>query len=282
MCITICSPPGSAPAAEGFALAGSRPLGCLLIHVFTATPDEMRPLGEALAARGFPVRAVRLAGHGTRVADLAATRWAEWFASVAEGADRLRRDVPALAVAGMSLGALLALHLAATRPSEVSALVLCGTPLKLGGAGARWLPLLARIPWIARRWATIPKPGGPDIAGPASGSPALPRSMLTATPRSPPTSRTLDSMPFEGRRGPAHARPAGREDDAERVAHGGMSRGPLRATHAQDAGVIPARDRTSASAPAMSSSTPLDGRDRRRLHSEIRNGPAAGPPPRGS
>jgi len=167
MCITICSPPGSAPAAEGFALAGSRPLGCLLIHGFTATPDEMRPLGEALAARGFPVRAVRLAGHGTRVADLAATRWAEWFASVAEGADRLRRDVPALAVAGMSLGALLALHLAATRPSEVSALVLCGTPLKLGGAGARWLPLLARIPWIARRWATIPKPGGPDIADPA-------------------------------------------------------------------------------------------------------------------
>src|SRR5437870_5438651 len=137
MCITICSPPGSAPAAEGFALAGSRPLGCLLIHGFTATPDEMRPLGEALAARGFPVRAVRLAGHGTRVADLAATRWAEWFASVAEGADRLRRDVPALAVAGMSLGALLALHLAATRPSEVSALVLCGTPLELGGAGAR-------------------------------------------------------------------------------------------------------------------------------------------------
>jgi len=167
MCITICSPPGSAPAAEGFALAGSRPLGCLLIHGFTATPDEMRPLGEALAARGFPVRAVRLAGHGTRVADLAATRWAEWFASVAEGADRLRRDVPTLAVAGMSLGALLALHLAAARPTEVAALVLCGTPLRLSGAGLRWLPLLARIPWIARRWATIPKPGGPDIADPA-------------------------------------------------------------------------------------------------------------------
>jgi len=127
----------------------------------------MRPLGEALAARGFPVRAVRLAGHGTEVADLAGTRWTDWFASVAESADRLRRDVPALAVAGMSLGALLALHLAATRPAEVSALVLCGTPLRLSGAGLRWLPLLARIPWIARRWAIIPKPGGPDIADPA-------------------------------------------------------------------------------------------------------------------
>src|SRR5437870_837890 len=167
MCTTICSPPGSAPASEGFALAGSRPLGCLLIHGGTATADEMRALGEALAARGCAVRAVRLAGRGTEVADLAGTRWPDWFASVAEAADRLRRDVPALAVAGMSLGALLGLHLAATRPAEVSALVLCGTPLRLGGAGVRWLPLLARIPWIARRWAIIPKPGGPDIADPA-------------------------------------------------------------------------------------------------------------------
>src|SRR5439155_1202803 len=166
-CVPTLAPADSARIAEGFALAGSRPLGCLLIHGFTATPDEMRPLGEALAARGFPVRAVRLAGHGTEVADLAGTRWTDWFASVAEGADRLRRDVPALAVAGMSLGALLALHLAAARPTEVAALVLCGTPLRLSGAGLRWLPLLARIPWIARRWATIPKPGGPDIADPA-------------------------------------------------------------------------------------------------------------------
>src|SRR5438552_6648121 len=167
MCTTICSPPGSAPASEGLSLAAPRHLRCDCIHGFTATPDGMRPLGEALAARGFPVRVVRLAGHGTEVADLAGTRWTDWFASVAEGADRLHRDVPALAVAGMSLGALLALHLAAARPTEVAALVLCGTPLRLSGAGLRWLPLLARIPWIARRRATIPKPGGPDIADPA-------------------------------------------------------------------------------------------------------------------
>src|SRR3989442_10047246 len=137
MCLPIGSPAGSAPTAGGFALSGSRPLGCLLVHGFTATPDEMRPLGEALAARGFPVRAVRLAGHGTEVADLVGTRWTDWFASVTEGADRLRRDVPALAVAGMSLGALLALHLAAPRPPGASALLLCGPPPELGGAGVR-------------------------------------------------------------------------------------------------------------------------------------------------
>src|SRR2546429_9501847 len=70
---------------DAFSLPGSRPLGCLLVHGFTGTPEEMRPLGEALAARGFPVYAVLLAGHGTDVAELARTCWTDWFASVEAG-----------------------------------------------------------------------------------------------------------------------------------------------------------------------------------------------------
>jgi carboxylesterase len=151
---------------DGFAMPGSRPLGCLLVHGFTGTPDEMRPLAGALVARGFPVRAVRLAGHGTTVEELATTRWTDWFASVEEGLARLRADTPQVAIAGMSLGALLALHAAVTHPDDVAALVLCGTPLHLGDPRTRWLPALARVPWLARRWATIPKTDGPDIADP--------------------------------------------------------------------------------------------------------------------
>jgi carboxylesterase len=153
--------------SPGFALPGTRPLGCLLVHGFTATPDEMRPLGEALSTRGFPVRAVRLAGHGTDVADLERTGWTDWMASVEEGRARLAREVERVAVAGMSLGALLALRLAATRPAAVAALVLCGTPLRFRDPRVCVLPALARIPWVARRWAVIPKRGGPDIADPA-------------------------------------------------------------------------------------------------------------------
>jgi len=153
---------------QGFALPGSRRLGCLLVHGFTATPLEMRPLADALAADGFPVRAVRLAGHATAVTDLARTGWRDWLTSVDEGLSMLAEDVPHVAVAGMSLGALLALHLAATRPDAVSALVLCGTPLRLGDGRVRWLPALARIPWVARRWATIPKSNGVDIGDAAA------------------------------------------------------------------------------------------------------------------
>src|SRR5207244_9862800 len=128
----------------------------------------MRPLGDALAARGFPVRGVRLAGHGTDIADLARTTWTDWYASVEEDLARLRDDVPRVAIAGMSVGALLALHAAATGAAGVVALVLCGTPIRLADARVRWLPALARIPWLARRWAVIPKVNGPDIADPAA------------------------------------------------------------------------------------------------------------------
>src|SRR5438067_12275746 len=106
---------------DAFSLPGPRPPGALLVHGFTGTPEELRPLGEALAARGFPVHAVRLAGHGTDVAELARTRWTDWFASVEAGVARLRASTERLAVAGMSMGRLLALHPAAPRPEGVTA-----------------------------------------------------------------------------------------------------------------------------------------------------------------
>src|SRR5437763_14070236 len=106
---------------DAFSLPGSRPLGCLLVHGFTGTPEEMRPLGEALAARGFPVHAVRLAGHGTDVAELARTRWTDWFAPVEAGVARPRATAGRRGVAGRSMGSLLALHPAAPRPGGVPA-----------------------------------------------------------------------------------------------------------------------------------------------------------------
>jgi carboxylesterase len=151
----------------------------------------MRPLGEALAARGFPVRAVRLAGHGTDPAELARTRWTDWFASVEEGARLLGREAPRLAVAGLSMGGLLALHLAASGAADVAALVLCSTPLRLGQARARWLPAVARVPpawrWLVRRYGMLPKPDGPDVADPA---------MRTASPsyRATPLAGVLEVL----------------------------------------------------------------------------------------
>lgn len=142
----------------------------------------MRPLGEALAAREFPVRGVRLAGHGTRVDDLARTTWPDWFRSVEDEAIALAREAERIVVVGMSMGAVLALHLAAAWGDRVAGLVLCGTALEMSDARVRLLPLLTRVPGFARRFALLPKTGRRDIADPGARA----------------TSFTYDTTPLSG------------------------------------------------------------------------------------
>jgi carboxylesterase len=89
------------------------PVGCLLIHGFTGSAVEMRPMGDYLAARGLTVSAPLLPGHGTTPEDLARTTWQDWYAHVESSLDALRGRCEKAFVAGFSLGSLLALHLAA-------------------------------------------------------------------------------------------------------------------------------------------------------------------------
>lgn len=98
-----------------FHFAGG-PVGCLLIHGFTGSPPEMRPLGEYLAGQGLTVSAPLLAGHGTDYHDLAGTTWRDWYASAEEALLALQRQCARVFVGGLSLGALLALRLAALHP----------------------------------------------------------------------------------------------------------------------------------------------------------------------
>jgi carboxylesterase len=138
----------------------------VLVHGFTATPDEVRSLGDALAARGHPCRAVCLPGHDTTLDDLADVGRTEWVASVEDAVATMAAGGARVAVAGMSLGALLALHVAAARRVPVAGLVLCATPLFLADRRMALLPLLGWTPWARRRWAVLPKRHGRDILDP--------------------------------------------------------------------------------------------------------------------
>jgi carboxylesterase len=109
-----------------FHLSGGRS-GVLLIHGLTGTPTEMRFVGNGLHRAGFSVLGMQLAGHCGDEADLLATGWRDWYASVVEAADRLRGQVDRLFVAGLSMGAVLALKLAIDRPHDVAGLGLYGT-----------------------------------------------------------------------------------------------------------------------------------------------------------
>jgi carboxylesterase len=132
-------------------LPGSRPLGCLLLHGFTATPEEVRPLGDALARAGFPVRAPRLAGHATTPDDLARTGWRDWVASAEDALAALRAEASRTAIAGASLGSLLALLLAARHPHDVATVVCCATPFRLRDRRLQVLRSLRWLPPVQRR-----------------------------------------------------------------------------------------------------------------------------------
>jgi carboxylesterase len=91
-------------------------VGALLIHGFTGTPREMRPLGEALAGAGLTVLGVRLAHHATQPRDMFRSHWRDWYASVLDGYYLLRDQCETVFVMGLSAGGTLALYLAAHRP----------------------------------------------------------------------------------------------------------------------------------------------------------------------
>ena len=125
----------------------------------------MRHLGEQLHGDGYTVNGVCLAGHATTVEDLARCRWQDWYQSVEDGlavlSSRCRRTV----VAGLSLGSLLALHLAHQQPQTVSALVLMSSALVIANpwpARAQQL-LRAVLPMLPDRWCSVSK-GASDIA----------------------------------------------------------------------------------------------------------------------
>jgi carboxylesterase len=113
------------PGSEPFFLPGG-PIGCLLLHGFTASPAEMRPFGEFLAGKGGTVLGVRLAGHATHPTDLAHTRWTDWLDNVADGLALLSSHCSQRVLIGQSLGGIVAL-LASAR-YQPDAVVAISTP----------------------------------------------------------------------------------------------------------------------------------------------------------
>ena len=121
--------------------------GVLLIHGLTGTPMEMRLLGKGLNRAGFTVHGMQLAGHCGNVEDLLATGWKDWYASVEKAANDLLGKVDHLFVGGLSMGALLALKLAADRPDQIAGVGVYGATFRYDG----W-----SIPWAARLSFLLP------------------------------------------------------------------------------------------------------------------------------
>lgn len=115
-------------------------VGCVCTHGFTASPEEMRWLGDYLHAHGLTVFAPRLAGHGTDPAQMRAQTWLDWYESVLDGVALLRARCRKVFAVGLSMGGLLSLRAGAA--GEVDGVVAMAAPLRLNKPSMRYARLL--------------------------------------------------------------------------------------------------------------------------------------------
>jgi carboxylesterase len=152
------------PGAEPFTSDGG-PVGVLLCHGFTGTPQSLRPWAEHLAAHDLTVSLPRLPGHGTTWREMNLTTWEDWYAELDRALTKLRARCDEVFVMGLSMGGTLAIRLAEERGDDVRALVLVNPSLLTKRADRHFLPVLRLVapswPGIA---SDIKKPGATELA----------------------------------------------------------------------------------------------------------------------
>lgn len=112
--------------ANGFIERKGR-VGVLLIHGLTGTPTEMKQFGKVIARQGFTVACPELAGHCATIEALTATQWQDWYQAIELAFDALKAECEHVFVAGLSMGALIALLLAAKKGKAVAGIILLST-----------------------------------------------------------------------------------------------------------------------------------------------------------
>jgi carboxylesterase len=151
------------PGAEPFDHAGG-PVGVLLCHGFTGSPQTLRAWADYLADQGLTVSLPRLPGHGTSWHDLARHGWRDWFTEVDVAFGKLAGQCEQVFVFGLSMGGCLALRLAETHGRAVRGLVLVNpslapdTRLFLLAPALKYV--LRSLPGIA---SDIKKPGAHEV-----------------------------------------------------------------------------------------------------------------------
>jgi esterase/lipase/1-acyl-sn-glycerol-3-phosphate acyltransferase len=116
--------------------------GVVLAHGYLSSPRQVRGLAERLHAAGVTVCGVRLAGHGTAPEQLAHVRWEDWMDCLYRGYGLVRQRCPNVIAGGFSLGAVLALLLAARLPGRVHGVFAISPPFKIRD---RRLPLVGPV-----------------------------------------------------------------------------------------------------------------------------------------
>ncbi|MBN2092944.1 alpha/beta fold hydrolase [candidate division KSB1 bacterium] len=134
------------------------PVGCLLIHGFTGTPDELHELGLFLTQQELTVSIPLLPGHGTTPEELAGVKWSTWVDWIRDEYSSLQEKCQEVFIGGQSMGGALALHLGShSRPAGI---ITFAAPVKFHH------PLLTFYPLVKYFYHHYPKKYGNDIRDP--------------------------------------------------------------------------------------------------------------------
>lgn len=131
-------------ADHGLRYPGNR-TGFLLIHGLGGTPVELRLVARALHRAGHTVHCPQLAGHCGSESDLLATTWQDWVASVETELDAMRGQCDTVVIGGLSMGAVMAMHIAARRQDDIDGLALYAPTLWYDGWSIPWYSFLLKI-----------------------------------------------------------------------------------------------------------------------------------------
>lgn len=124
--------------AEPFLWDGTNGEVVVLVHSFTGTPAQMRPLAETLHGQGFTVHGILLDGHGTAVEDLVNSCARDWLSNVREAAGRVS-GARRLHLVGFAMGGLLCLQLA--DELKASSTITINSPLRFARAKTYLAPV---------------------------------------------------------------------------------------------------------------------------------------------
>lgn len=140
--------------AEPIFLRGRKDIGVLLFHGWSSSPQEFNPsftesTAKYLNGLGYTVYVPLHRGHGTRPTDLLDIGWSEWLTDARAAYDFLAGQIRGgIVVGGMSMGANLALVIAAEKP--VLGVIPMGTPIffRFHVFGLLWA-------WLLRNWKNL-------------------------------------------------------------------------------------------------------------------------------
>lgn len=141
------------PSAEAFEMKGG-PEAVLLVHGFTGTPAEMRPLAEILHAQlGWQMEGILLPGHGTTIANLAKTPRKAWYEAAESAALSLRKRFDRVHLVGLSMGSLVVTEVLRRHPKDFASIALLAPASylrsffqRLANDVVRWTPLAYILP----------------------------------------------------------------------------------------------------------------------------------------